>query len=219
MSFRIALLAEGPLDAGRLSTGHAPGQELGHEHLGPAHLLVRRVFVESGSLPAGAVRFVAPLRKGNSREARGSDLRERTTLRRLLSYPPGAERPDLVVVLVDADGERGRREMLLEHIEGISQTAAIGLCIQEFEAWLVADTRALTEAAGSPCDTVADPEGLAPRAAKSRLAELAATRPGLAPRDLRLSIAARLDLDVLARRCPAFERFRADLLSVSTARR
>jgi hypothetical protein len=125
-------------------------------------------------------------------------------------------RPDVAIVIVDCDADRQRKQTLLEHIQGLTSTTVVGVAIQEFESWLVADVSAGRDA----CDTqgfVLDepPESLAPSDAKTRLETcLAMNGANLATiRQRRCSIAERCDLTKLEQRCPSFVDFATDLIT------
>jgi hypothetical protein len=139
VSIRVVLYAEGSAEhGGDVRLLPAPGDELGPNHLGPAHLLVSRIVAELVPCPRAAVRFISPLRI-RGRNVRGSDLQAPNNLRSLLAFPAGDRRPELGVVLVDEDGMRRRRD-LRNILEGTIVPAAFGLAAPEFEAWLIATT-------------------------------------------------------------------------------
>ncbi len=216
MSLRVALHAEGSRETGAFGLSPKPGDALGPERLGAAHLLVRRCLVEGSPLPGGAIRFVEPLRTGTSRVARGSDFLDRATLRRLLTWLDSAIRPDLAVIIVDSDGDEGRRSRLLEWVADIPLPRVVAAAVQEFEAWLIADSAAVGRALGRSFPTPPAPETLRPRAAKKLLAN-AIAESGLDDAQARLSIAELAVLDGIAKRCPAFATLRADLAAAARA--
>src|SRR5690348_4793988 len=102
---RVVVYAEGP-GGGFRGLPPEPGRPLTSEWLGAAHVFVRRC-LETEGIPSGAIRFDSPLRT-RGRIARGGDLEHAPTLRRLLTWIDAALRPDLAVVLTDADGDAGR---------------------------------------------------------------------------------------------------------------
>lgn len=83
---------------------------------------------------------------------------------------PG-RRPELAVVLVDCDDHLDRRKLLLEHVTGIVVPRAIGVPVQEFEAWLVADEVAVRAACGRTVPKAPGPEGMKPGEAKQLLGQ------------------------------------------------
>ena len=209
MSLRIVLLAEGTRETGNVALSPRPGDSLDAIRLGPAHVLVRRCLVAAG-LPEGAIRFVQPLRTGTGRAARGSDLLDRATLRRLLAWPDPTARPALAVIMIDADGEKHRRTDVLEWTEDAMLPRVVSVAVQEFEAWLLADEVAVSRALALPFPTQPAPEGLRPREAKALLAN-AIGAAGRDPVEARRTIAEVLDLGGVSARCPAFDLFRKDL--------
>jgi hypothetical protein len=209
MSLRVVLYAEGGRDLGAATTQVAPGQALPEDALGPAHFLVRRSIEETRRIPEAAIRFEAPLRTPRGIVAQGSHLLDRKTLRQLLTWVHPARRPDLAVVLVDADGDTDRRRALVEVVADLPMHPVIGVARQEFEAWLVADASAVRAAIGRAFDLPEDPERLPPREAKQRLdAALGGSATPLAQhREKRLQIAQGCDLAILRRRCAAYREF------------
>ena len=210
---RIVLYAEGASDlAGPTTLPPAPSAPLADEHLGPAHIMVRRILAEHGH---AAIRFESPLRTRRGRAARGSDLHHEPTLRQLLRWGRTDLQPDLAIVLVDADDERRRAERLEAATENVGVKRIVAAAFREFEAWLVADTRALRETLGLDISTTKDPESMARREAKELLAswasEAARTQAGVEPPELRRQLAGRCDLDELGRRCPSFTELRLKL--------
>jgi hypothetical protein len=208
VSIRVVLYAEGALEAGVF---RAPfGDELAEDEQGPAHVLVRRCIAAARTVPEPAVRFHRPQRTGRGLVPRGSLLLDRTTVRRLLSFPPGRPRPEVGIVLVDADGDPARQRLLEELTRDLAIRVATAVAIQEFEAWLIADDTAVAAASGRPFPTQRAPESMKPREAKQVLREHIA---GCGTEDavVRRTIASRCDLAVVGSRCPAFEAFRAAL--------
>ena len=82
---------------------------------------------------------------------------------------------------------------------------------QEFEAWLIADHEALNGVLGLALPQSPSPEEMKPREAKELLATALAARVakdgGGSDREVRGSIARTTSLDVVAKRCPAFDAF------------
>lgn len=161
VSKRIVLYAEGGLEfEARVSA--LPGGPIAEEHLGAAHILVRRLLVAYSALPEGTIIFVHPLRDAHARRATGSMLHHRRSLRRLLTWPATHRRPDLAVVLVDEDGVSQRRADLEDSIVGTPMTTVVGHCVREFESWLVADHTALQATIGHSVDPPPEAESADP---------------------------------------------------------
>ncbi len=205
MSLRVVLYAEGGREVGGERAPRTPGERLEPGDLGPAHLLVRRLIAAERGLPEPAILFEAPLRL-QGRVARGGALHERDHLRRLCTWLLRELQPQLVIVLVDADGETARAARLTTYVEGLASAPIIAVARQEFEAWLVADTRAASQVLDCPCSLDGDPEALEPREAKTTLTTWI-SRAELSDRDVKMSLAATLDLSVLRKRCPSFASF------------
>lgn len=221
-AFRVVLYAEGPGEtiglrrSSRLQSPiPPPGDPLPEESLGPGHVLIRRCLEAVRHLPAAAIRFDSPQRI-RARIAGGSDLLIKQTLRELLTWLHPNQRPDLAVVFVDRDGEARRRATLSQYLDGLPATAAtvvLGVAREEFEAWLVADEQAVASSLHCRLSKSKSPERMAPREAKELLTGwLTQHQPERdAHPELRRQIAECCSLDVVRKRCPAFESFIKDL--------
>ncbi len=209
MILRVALYAEGggELTGAQHGLPPVPGDPLPPEVLGPAHFLVQRSINSIHHVPERAIQFQSPLRTDRGRVPKGSDFLTRTTLRRLLTWPNQIRQPDLAIVIVDSDGEQNRKNLLESYIADLPVRHVIGVAINEFEAWLLADQMAVKEAAGSipaGCDS---PEKLDPGRAKELLRSVSQRNE----RTIRLSIARSCDVNALKQRCRSFEAFLHDL--------
>lgn len=206
---RIVVYAEGGGEAPRVRV--EPGELLPPQGLGPAHALVRRILGERASVPAAAVQFLSPLRV-RGRWPAGSDLLLRRTLRRLLTWADPEHCPDHQIVLVDDDGTGSRASLLGGYVEGLPASIAIGVPVNEFESWLLADHATVQRVVGRTFDQPPDPSSLAPGVAKERLADACGDGDGAS---LRLEIARTCDLDLLCKQ-PSFERFAKDVARFAT---
>lgn len=205
MSLRVVLYAEGGRETGgAFDVPPRAGSTLVPDlHFGPAHFLFKRLLAHARGLPEGAVQFEAPLRIG-TRVARGTELLDRSTLRRLLTWFDEAVRaPDLAIVLVDADGDSHRKNTLESHVEGLPVAKVIAVAVQEFETWLIADQNAVHAAMNATHSTLPDLESLPRREAKERLTQWC-DASGRNDRDVRMTLAQTCALDSLERRCAAF---------------
>ncbi len=218
MALRIVVYAEGAAETcGAESRLPAPGEPLSGPHLGPLHRLVARCVRDDR--PQLDVTFLSPLRTQDATTVRGSMLRDRPReLRRLLTFPDPRRRPELAVVLVDQDGDRGIR-LRLRDAAGDSLTPwVLAVPIPEFEAWLLADVVTASRILGRPLDRPPDPESLACGAAKqlffiwSTGGTTLSTTPDLRTirRDARIEILEHCSLDLLCK-LRSFEDFQADL--------
>ncbi len=207
---RVVLYCEGSREGGRRAAQpDAPGDRLDEEALGPAHILCRRAIAARTLVPEAAVHFEAPLRTHRGTVPQGSDLLVRKTLRRLLTWPSTRSLPDLAVVLVDRDGDEGRAALLRNHVgDLVLPRRVIGVAIEEFEAWLIADAATIEQITALPVSAVASPEHMVRGAAKSQLAKWSA---GSSAPQVHREVASRCDLNVVCRHCRAFESFSSDL--------
>lgn len=203
---RVVLYAEGPGDAPTMGLPPHPDAELQDEHLGPAHYLVQRCLCEGTRLPVAAVRFRSPLRH-RGRIAVGSDLLRPKVLRQLLTWPRVDSRPDFAVVLVDEDDDPGRRSRLEATVGNLPVRVVVGVAVRELEAWLLADTNAVSEATQRKIAAPPSVESLEPGEAKRRLSHAI---DGVEMFAKRMKIAQTADLDLLGK-LRAFELFRKAL--------
>lgn len=207
--FRVVVYAEGQGElAGSMRHDHAPGSPLSEQELGPAHLLVRRCLESARELDPSVVRFEEPLRTGRGRRPRGSDLHNGDALRRLLLWADESKQPDLAVVFVDADGDEKRQGYLDTSVQGIPVDAVVGVAIEEFEAWLIADAEALKSVFRQPLAPPKSPERLGRRRAKELLQQWCEQHGRSRDAgDIRGQLALLSDLETLSRQCGAFATF------------
>lgn len=210
-ALRAVLLAEGNGESGP-NAQRGPGSPIHVEDWGPGHELFARAIAASSSIPREAVQFLEPLRTSRGAIAKGSNLLHRQTLRRLLSYLP-AVRPELAIVLIDADGDTSRKQLLEGFLEDIPGVRLIAVAIQEFESWLSCDGKTLNavlsaDSGGAP----QQPEKLAPGEAKAMLQKLMSNVDDA--RAARINLARHIDLNVVASRCPGFATCLNDLASL-----
>ncbi|PTL77005.1 DUF4276 family protein [Vitiosangium sp. GDMCC 1.1324] len=207
--FRVVVYAEGPgeLTGRDTSRQRAPGTPLTENELGSAHLLVRRCLERARSLAPELIQFEEPLRS-RGKLARGSMLHSRTTLRPLLFWADEDLRPDLAIVLVDADGKEDRQAELDSTLQDLTVEAVASVAIQEFEAWLIADPQAVKAVIRKPLSPPKPPERLGRRQAKEFLQQWSDEHASKQdPAEIRRQLVQECDLDTLARVCPAFAEF------------
>jgi hypothetical protein len=208
VTYRVVVYAEGRAeDAGLGPSTTAPREDLPESELGTAHILTRRVIADLSRVPEAAIRFVSPLRLGTGRRHAGGDLLKKKLLRQLLTWP--TRPPHFAIVLVDEDGESSRRRALTEATEGLPLPRVIGVAVREFEAWLVADVRAVREVIAPAIEVPAAPESLDPGRAKELLQNWISAA-GAKEITLRMQLAARSDLGMLSR-LGAFREFAWDV--------
>jgi hypothetical protein len=212
---KVVLYAEGAGEtAGIVSFQRAPGVPLSDEELGSGHLLVRRTIASRKHAPEAAVAFFEPLRT-RGRVPKGSDLCNKTTLQQLLTWPRAEERPVLVVVLVDCDEHPERKAVLQGFLSDKPVPHVVAMAIQEFEAWLLADHKAVVKVLGSVIAQQPAPESLPCRKAKELIKEWAsAVGRSAHESEIRRDLAAQCDIATVASACPAFAGFLSDIDTV-----
>ncbi len=129
------------------------------------------------------------------------------TLLKLLTWPRADARPDLAVVLVDEDGDTGRRGRLEAIVESLPVRVVVGVAVRELEAWLLADMAAVSSATQRSIKAPPNVETLEPGEAKRRLAD---ATDGVETFAQRMKIAQTADLELLSK-LRAFELFRKAL--------
>jgi hypothetical protein len=223
----VVIYAEGAGEGADSSDGltgdASPGEWLHEDTWGAAHVLTRRVLMEERGLREGQIHFYEGLR-ADRRRARGADLLDAVRLRRLLAWNNNPELPqiEMMIVLVDEDGDAQRCNTLKQHIERVPPAGIhriVAAARQEFEAWLVSDHALVAELFDGA--QVATPDQLERGVVKEQLAGMIARKAnGLAldtaaarsyPRAQRITLAARCDLERLRSESPSFARFCADL--------
>ena len=210
MTVRLVVYAEGSGEAtGEITLLPAPGEPLLRKSLGAAHLLVERLVCETTQIPLGAIVFEAP-RNLRGRQARGGDFLNPTSLRQLLTWFPGSERPTLAIVLVDQDGDVRREANLTASTNDLPASHLIQVAVREFESWLISDIASVSRLLGVSFADPGPPEGLEPRQAKDLLqTAISGTSRADQAKQLRMEIASNCELREVRRRCPAFAEFSA----------
>jgi hypothetical protein len=191
-------LQRGGEAVGESSLYPRPGADLRDEHMGSAHRLVRRTAESRSRIPAAAIRFVAPQRLQSGAIARGSMLHYPSNLRGLFAWPRRDRTPDLQVVLVDEDGDESREELLAPHVGTGSLPGVLTVVVREYEGWLIADPKAVSDASGSPFNQPPRVETLRPKEAKQWLEKHLERLPADERHAVRLRIAETVRLDRLS---------------------
>jgi len=209
---RLVLYCEGSRESGRKARlPRTPGDRFDEHDLGPAHVLTRRLLGERAGLAREAVVFEAPLRSRRGVELRGSDLLVPARLRAALTWPMTGSFPDVAVVIVDRDGDERRRSLLYQHVHDlVLPRRAIAVAVEEFEAWLLADTAALAASCERTAQDSPTPESLPCGEAKARLREWTGRQD---PAAAHLAIARTCDVELVARKCESFADFARDLVA------
>jgi hypothetical protein len=116
---------------------------------------------------------------------------------------------DALILLVDQDKPEYRRseqvrqaqEYCHPKVPAFNLPRAMGVAIKMFDAWMLADEKALTEVLGCTIARQRDPESIRdPKGVCARL--LANGQNPMAQRDMYAEIARRVDIDILCSRCP-----------------
>lgn len=110
---------------------------------------------------------------------------------------------DAVIVLLDQDGDGSR----LPEIDTAQRRPtpavprAMGVAVRSFDAWMLADEKALTQVLEKPVQRQPDPETIRdPKQACVKLRDSSGC--GLSTTDLYAALARRIDVDQLRERCP-----------------
>ena len=110
---------------------------------------------------------------------------------------------DALVFLIDQDGQRERSRQIQEAQNSVlSQLPrAMGVAIRVFDAWMLADEKALTDVLGCVVPRQPDPEVI--RDPKGICAGLLADgRNQMAQHEMYAEVACRIDVDIVSSRCP-----------------
>ena len=107
-----------------------------------------------------------------------------------------------LILLIDEDGQRERCEQIQRAQESTSRQLprAMGVAIRTFDAWMLADARALTDVLGCTVGTRPDPETIRdPKGVCAGL--LASGQSQMAQSEMYARIAHQIDIAVLSSRC------------------
>ncbi len=123
---------------------------------------------------------------------------------------------DALILLIDEDGQR-ERIMEISDAQGSTLSLlprALGVAIRTFDAWMLADEKALTRVLGYAVSTQPEPEGI--RNPKELCMRLLADGPNqMAQSQMYAEVSCQMDLDVLCTRCPSgFSPFAAHVRAV-----
>jgi hypothetical protein len=110
---------------------------------------------------------------------------------------------DALVLLIDQDGYDDRIaefDRAQEHLDQSRLSRALGVAIQTFDAWMLADAKALSQVLGTTIDTQRAPEDIGdPKSRMIQLARDAGKPAGL--REVYAAIAAAVRIEELESRC------------------
>ena len=109
---------------------------------------------------------------------------------------------DAIILLIDEDGKRERIEQIQEAQDSLlSQLPrAMGVAIRMFDAWMLADEKALTEVLGYNVNRQPDPETIAnPKQVCADL--LADSDNGISQSEMYARVSCNINTDILCDRC------------------
>jgi hypothetical protein len=114
-------------------------------------------------------------------------------------------RVDALILLIDDDKKpRERRSQQIADAQGSSLSVlsrAMGVAIRTFDAWILADEKALTDVLGYTVTRQPDPETIRdPKEVCARL--LANGQNRMAQSEMYAEVAHRIDINILSSRCP-----------------
>jgi hypothetical protein len=183
---RVLLVAEGESELGNLQVE------------GSLAVLVRRLLPETREIVGRKVSDRAV--RTHRQPGQGGGFERRALL--WLRYA-GAAGFDALVLVIDEDGDpqRGSELDAAQRRQEFPLGRAFGLAIRTYDAWMLADERALGAALGGAVGRQRSPERLRdPKRTLNQLSSRHACKIGFAA--LCAAVAARVDLECLAARCP-----------------
>lgn len=111
---------------------------------------------------------------------------------------------DGIVLVIDQDNYPERKRELddaQEHLEGVSIPRALGVAIRTFDAWMLADERAVSKALNHPVPAAPHPEDIHdPKDYCTKL--LRESGCDLSQTEMYAAVASTAEISLLARRCP-----------------
>ena len=125
-------------------------------------------------------------------------------LKRVFRWLKEAEKKgvDAIILLIDEDGKRERIEQIQEAQDSLlSQLPrAMGVAIRMFDAWMLADEKALTEVLGDNINRQSNPETI--RKPKQVCAELLAdSHIQISQSEMYAKVSCKINIDILCDRC------------------
>ncbi|HVX84923.1 MAG TPA: DUF4276 family protein [Phycisphaerae bacterium] len=170
-----------------------------HELSGALEAFVRRLLGAGPELTMEPLYVSDPCVRVNTRPGKGGALKKR-----ILRWALEAEKRgcDALVLLVDEDGDRDRRQQVRDANEttGVGAPFAAGVAIRTFDAWMLADEQAMSSALGQMIECQKSPERIGnPKAVF--LDHHRRTGAVVPPREAYRLIAEAADLELLEARC------------------
>jgi hypothetical protein len=193
----ILVLSDGPHEIGHTGDSAATG-----DGLPPLSMLVSRILGTPSHVQfkTGALRKAGRAHKGEGHARKAS----------LAIADARKEGHDAVVILLDADGDKvGRRAALERGRTDVPSTqslpCAVGVAVETFDAWMIADGSAIGKAGGNASISHPSPESLGDKEGtgnhpKDRAGEIFGDKKALGPKYK--VVAAHVDTDLLEKCCP-----------------
>ena len=194
---KILLLSDGPHELGSLREASSGTRE-------PFALqaLVERMIASAGEFTP---------RKFSDTSVRGTHGKGHGLTKRAVAWLRYAQQNefDAVVAVVDEDGERERLRAIDQAQEDrlFDLPRAFGIAIRSFDAWMLADVRALCHVMGTNVDEQSDPEAMRdPKGVFAALLECHSVE--MSQREAYAAISGQAEIERIQSRCPkGFEPF------------
>ena len=167
-----------------------------HEEGGALETLVCRV---------ATVPLELTFRRSNDSRIRTHRGKGAGMFKRALAWMREAQRKgcDAIILVIDEDGHRDRRGQFDEaqDSEYFSVKRALGIAVRTFDAWMIADEKALSTVIGANVDRQSDPErNTAPKETCAGI--LTAHDSPMSQTEFYAGLAEVIDIDLLEDRCP-----------------
>jgi Domain of unknown function (DUF4276) len=236
-SIRIGLIAEGEAELGASIPYINPedgGKIIARDKEGALHTLIRRELVNLGLADCDFVQRHPSIKESRvlKRRVGHSILDPKYLSQVIIAWKP--EEVDMILLVVDADDKLEQRKIDLEralnkirdnHLDindkPISDRSTGGLAIRNFETWLLADTKAISQVLGIEIENLENLEDL--NGGKDILENAIACSTYLSsdssnqrPLKIRWQLAFEIDLEILKTNCPnGYGNFIESLLTVT----
>ncbi len=166
-----------------------------HEEGGALETMVRRV---------ATVPLELTFRRSNDSHVRTHRGKGAGMFKRALAWMREAQNEgyDAMILVIDEDGHRERRGQFDEaqDSEYFSVKRALGIAVRTFDAWMIADEKALSTVVGANIDRQSDPErNTRPKATCEGI--LAAHDDPMGQTELYAALAEVINIDLLKGRC------------------
>lgn len=227
MNLRITVYAEGATERTGLDKDtrlqSRPAEILPEEQLGPVHILIKRVISSPHLKQEPKIDFLTMNRivedrgkpRPHFRIPRGGDISNVKYIRQFLTNIMAKSNTHMVIIVFDADGNPGLKREIEDKIADIPTPHVIGMAIQEFEAWLIADQKTIVDRLKSNLNQSTDPEkmkrGEAKKLYNKWLNDSDDPEDITTSSEIRIHIARNCNLEILKKRCPSIEQFTRDI--------